>query len=178
MFILFSTAWVFAAGFGSPLALFAGFVFGKWLGLLFVIIGMAIGASLLYVFANYFLKEIIKDKFLNKFKNLKEKFEKSEFIYLLIYRFVGGIPFSLANVLPCIFNVKINNFFWSTFFGVIPSIFLITSIGSGLEKIIDQNLKAPNMIDLIKYPSIYIPMIAFFVLLIITIFFRKLFYKN
>jgi uncharacterized membrane protein YdjX (TVP38/TMEM64 family) len=178
LFILFATAWVFAAGFGSPLALFAGFIFGKWLGLLFVIVGMAIGASLLYVFANYFLKEIIKDKFLNKFKNLKEKFEKSEFIYLLIYRFVGGIPFSLANVLPCIFNVKINNFFWSTFFGVIPSIFLITSIGSGLEKIIDQNLKAPNMIDLITSPSIYIPMIAFFVLLIITIFFRKLFYKN
>ena len=33
LFILFSTLWVFAAGFGSPLALFAGFIFGKWFGL-------------------------------------------------------------------------------------------------------------------------------------------------
>ena len=178
LFILFAAAWVFAAGFGSPLALLAGFIFGKWLGLLFAITGMAIGATLLYVFANYFLKEIIRDKFLNRFKNLKEKFKKSEFIYLLIYRLVGGIPFALANVLPCIFNVKINNFFWSTFFGVIPSLFLITSIGSGLEKIIDQNLKAPSINDLITSPSIYIPLIAFFVLLVITIFFRNLFYKN
>jgi uncharacterized membrane protein YdjX (TVP38/TMEM64 family) len=53
-FILFSILWIFAAGFGSPLALFAGFIFGKWFGLLFIVIGMSIGATLLYVFANYF----------------------------------------------------------------------------------------------------------------------------
>ena len=45
---------VFAAGFGSPLALFADFVFGKWFGLLFAVIGMTIGATLLYIFANFF----------------------------------------------------------------------------------------------------------------------------
>tara|TARA_Y100000591_G_scaffold234266_1_gene205079 strand:+ start:5 stop:724 length:720 start_codon:yes stop_codon:yes gene_type:complete len=178
MFILFATLWVFAAGFGSPLALFAGFIFGKWFGLLFAIIGMTIGATLLYTFANYFLKEMIRDKFLNRFKKLEEKFKKSEFLYLLIYRFVGGIPFQIQNVLPCIFDVKIINFFWSTFLGMIPSLFLVISIGSGLEEIIDKNLEAPSFIDLITSPSIYIPMIAFFILLGITIFFRKIFYKN
>jgi len=178
LFILFAILWVFAAGFGSPLALFAGFIFGKWFGLLFAVLGMTIGATLLYVFANYFLKEIIRDKFLNRFKKLEEKFRKSEFIYLLIYRFVGGIPFQIQNVLPCIFDVKIINFFWSTFLGMIPSLFLIISIGSGLEEIIDKNLEAPSILDLITSPSIYIPMIAFFVLLGITIFFRKTFYKN
>ena len=111
LFILFATLWVFAAGFGSPLALFAGFIFGKWFGLLFAVIGMTLGATLLYIFANYFLKEMIRDKFLNRFRKLEEKFRKSEFIYLLIYRFVGGIPFQIQNVLPCIFNVKVFNFF-------------------------------------------------------------------
>ena len=178
LFILFATVWVFAAGFGSPLALFAGFIFGKWFGLLFVIVGMTLGATLLYVFANYFLKEIIRDKFLNRFKSLEEKFKKSEFIYLLIFRLVGGIPFQIQNVLPCIFNVKIYNFFWSTFLGIMPSSFLIISIGSGIEKIIDQNLKAPSMIDLITSSSIYIPLIAFFALLVIAIFFRNLVYKS
>ena len=178
IFILFSTLWVFAAGFGSPLALFAGFIFGKWFGLLFAVVGMTLGATLLYIFANFFLKEMIRDKFLNRFKKLEEKFRKSEFIYLLIYRFVGGIPFQIQNVLPCIFDVKVRNFFWSTFFGIIPSLFIIISIGSGLEEIIDQNLEAPSAIDLITSPSIYIPMIAFFALLGVTIFFRKIFYKN
>mgnify|MGYP001348966743 FL=1 len=177
-FILFSILWVFAAGFGSPLALFAGFIFGKWFGLLFTVIGLSIGATLLYIFANYFLKEMIRDRFLNRFQKLEEKFQKSEFLYLLVYRFIGGIPFQIQNVLPCIFNVKVYNYFWSTFLGMIPSLFIINSIGSGLEEIIDQNLNAPSVIDLITSPSIYIPLIAFFGLLIITIFFKKFFYKN
>ena len=178
IFISFSILWVFAAGFGTPLALFAGFIFGKWFGLLVAVIGMSIGATLLYIFANFFLKKMIRDKFINKFKNLEEKFKKSEFLYLLIFRFVGGVPFQIQNVLPCIFNVKVHNFFWSTFFGIIPSLFLVISIGSGLEEIIDQNLEAPSIVDLITSPSIYIPLIAFFALLGITIFFRNLFYKN
>ena len=178
LFIIFTVIWVFAAGFGSPIALIAGFIFGKWLGLIFLIFGMTIGATGLYIFANYFLKEIIKDKFLNRFKNLEKKFKKSEFIYLLIYRFVGGIPFALSNVLPCIFNVKITNFFLATLLGMVPQLFVVVSIGSGLEKIIDQNLEAPSILDLIISPEIYTPIIAFFVLLIITIFARRLFYKK
>ena len=178
IFISFSILWVFAAGFGTPLALFAGFIFGKWFGLLVAVIGMSIGATLLYIFANFFLKKMIRDKFIDKFKNLEEKFKKSEFLYLLIFRFIGGVPFQIQNVLPCIFNVKVHNFFWSTFLGMIPSLFLVISIGSGLEDIIDKNLEAPKLIDLITSPSIYVPMIAFFALLIITIFFRKIFYKN
>jgi uncharacterized membrane protein YdjX (TVP38/TMEM64 family) len=178
LFILFTTLWVFAAGFGSPIALFAGFIFGKWFGLFFAVVGMAFGATLLYIFANFFLKEMIRNKFLNRFRNLEEKFKKSEFLYLLIFRFVGGVPFQIQNVLPCMFDVKIYNFFWATFLGIIPQLFLATSIGSGLEEIIDRNLVAPSVIDLITSPSIYIPMIAFFALLLITIFFRNLFYKS
>ena len=177
LFIIFSTLWVFAAGFGSPLALLAGFIFGKWFGLLFAVIGMTIGATLLYIFANFFLKEMIRDKFLNRFINLEKKFRKSEFIYLLIFRFVGGVPFQIQNILPCIFNVKVSNFFWSTFLGIMPSLFLVISVGSGLEEIIDKNLDAPSITDLIFFPSIYIPIIAFIILLIITILLRKLFYK-
>ena len=178
LFIIFATIWVLAAGFGSPLALMAGFIFGEWLGLLFAVIGMTIGATLLYIFANSFLKEIIRDKFLNKFKNLEKKFKKSEFIYLLIYRFVGGIPFAIQNILPCMFNVKIKNYIWSTLLGLLPTVFLTTSIGSGLEKIIDQNLDAPSMIDLFSSPSIYLPLLGFLALLIITIISRNFFYKK
>ena len=178
MFIFFTIIWVLAAGFGSPVALFAGFIFGKWIGLLIVITALSIGASLLYLFSNFFLKELIKEKFLSKFKNLDEKFKRSEFIYLLIYRFIGGIPFAISNVLPCIFNVKLFNFFWATFIGILPQIFLICSIGSGLEKIIDQNLEAPSFMDLIYSQDIYIPLTIFIILIIGTIFLRKLFYKK
>ena len=178
IFVLFTIVWVLAAGFGSPVAIFAGFIFGKWIGTLLLVIGLSIGATFLYIFANFFLKEIIKEKFLEKYKNLDAKFKKSEFVYLLVYRLIGGIPFAISNVLPCIFNVKVLNFFWATFIGIIPSLFLICSIGSGLEKIIDQNLEAPTIIDLISSPDIYFPLIIFICLVLITIYLRKFFYKD
>ena len=178
VFISLTILWVLMAGFGSPVALLAGFIFGKWLGTIILVLGLSVGATILYIFGNYFLKEIIKEKFLNKFKNLEIKFKKSEFIFLLVYRFVGGIPFAIANVLPCLFNVKIFNFFWSTLIGIIPSTFLIVSIGSGLEKIINQNLEAPRLLEIIYSPDIYMPMIAFVALIIITIVTRKIFYKK
>ena len=165
------------AGFGSPIALIAGFIFGKWLGTFVLTIGMTVGATILYIGANYFFKEIIKEKFLTKFKSLEVKFKKSEFIYLLVYRFIGGIPFVISNILPCIFNVRVTNFFMATLIGLIPQLFLLVSIGSGLEKIIEQNLEAPKIIDLIYSPEIYIPMLAFAALLIITIVAKKIFYK-
>ena len=178
IFIFLTILWVLMAGFGSPVALLAGFIFGKWFGTIILVLGLSVGATILYIFGNYFLKEVIKEKFLDRFKNLEIKFNKSEFIFLLVYRFVGGIPFAIANVLPCLFNVKIFNFFWSTLIGIIPSTFLIVSIGSGIEKIINQNLEAPGLLEIIYSPDIYMPMIAFLALIIITIVTRKIFYKK
>ena len=178
IFILFTIIWILALGFLSPLGLFAGFIFGKMYGVIILIFGTAIGATLLYLFANYFVKDIIKEKFLIKFQSLESKFKKSEFLYLLFFRFVGGTPFNLQNLLPCIFNVKTSNFFWSTLIGIFPQTFLIVSIGSGLEKVIEKNSEVPGISDIIFTPDIYIPILAFVGLVLITILLRKLFYKN
>ncbi|MDC0427314.1 VTT domain-containing protein [Candidatus Pelagibacter sp.] len=178
IFLIASIVWFVMAGFGLPAALLAGFIFGKWLGTFILIIGMTIGATILYIIGNYFFKDIIKEKFLIKFKNLETKFKKSEFIYLLAYRFIGGIPFALSNVLPCIFNVRVNNFFWATLIGLAPQLFLVVSIGSGLEKIIEQNLETPKITELLFSPDIYIPLSIFVILLIVTFFFKKLLYRQ
>ena len=178
-FLSFTILWVFPfLGFGSPIALLGGFIFGKWIGTIVVVLGLSIGATFLYIFGNYFLKDLIREKFLNKFQNLENKFKKSEFNYLLIYRFLGGIPWQISCLLPTLFNVRTLNFFFATLIGIIPQIFLAVSIGSGLEMIIEQNSEVPKIIDIIFTPNIYIPIIAFFTLVILTIFLRKIFYKE
>ena len=179
IFFVLTVLWVFPfLGFGSPVALMGGFIFGKWIGTLIVVFGLSIGATFLYIFGNYFLKNFIREKFLNKFQNLEMRFKQSEFIYLLIYRFIGGIPWQLSCLLPTLFNVKVKNFFFATFLGIIPQVFLTASIGTGIEKIIDQNLQVPGLTDIIFTPDIYIPISAFFILILISIFLRKFFYKN
>jgi len=178
-FLILTILWVFPfLGFGSPIALLGGFIFGKWLGILIVVLGLSVGATFLYIFGNYFLKDIIRNKFLNKFKNLEIKFKKSEFIYLLIYRFIGGFPWQLSCLLPVVFNVKVTNFFFATLIGIIPQIFLVVSIGEGLEKVIDQNSEIPGIKDIIFSSEIYIPILSFLTLVLITLILRKLFYKH
>ena len=179
IFLMLTVVWCFPLlGFGSPIALIGGFIFGKWIGTLLVVIGLSIGATFLYKFGNYFLKELIRKKFLDKYRNLEIKFKKSEFFYLLLYRFIGGIPLQLSCLLPTIFNLRASNFFFATLIGIIPQIFLVVSIGNGLEKIIDQKSEVPSIMDLINSRDIYIPLLAFFGLVLITIFIRKFFYKK
>ena len=76
LFFLATIFFVLMLGFGSPVALLGGFIFGKWLGTIIVAAGLSMGAMFLYIFANYFLKDLIKIKFLHKYKNLDEKFKK------------------------------------------------------------------------------------------------------
>ena len=178
-FLFLTIFWVFPfLGFGSPIALLGGFILGKWIGTIIVVLGLSIGATFLYSFGNFFLKDIIRDKFLNRFKTLEIKFKNSEFIYLLIYRFIGGVPWQLSCLLPTLFNVKKLNFFFATFIGIIPQIFLAVSIGAGLDKIIEENENIPKFTDIIFSKDIYIPILAFLSLVLISIFLRKLFYKS
>ena len=66
IFLVITILWVFPfLGFGTPIALMGGFIFGKWVGTLVVVLGLSIGATFLYIFGNYFLKEFIKEKLLN-----------------------------------------------------------------------------------------------------------------
>ena len=66
-FSIFAIIWIALLGFGSPIALLGGFMFGKWLGTIIVVIGLSVGATFLYMFGNYFLKDLIREKFLNKY---------------------------------------------------------------------------------------------------------------
>ena len=177
-FLIFTIIWVLILGFASPILLAAGFIFGKWLGVLLAVGSLSIGATILYIFAGYFFKDLIEEKFLSKFKNLETKFKKNEFIFFLIYRFVGGIPFQIANLLPILFNVKRKNYFFGSFLGIMPLGFIVASLGSGISEIIKNNDTVPSLLDLLSSNEIYLPILGFIFLVFLTIILKKFFYKN
>ena len=178
LFLISTIVWVLLLGFGAPVFLLGGFIFGKWVGTLLVVFGLSIGATILYFFANYFFKDFIKQKFSVKYSSLNEKFKQNEFLYFLIYRFVGGIPFFISNILPTLFNIKIRNFFFGTLIGMAPQLFVGTTIGSGIEKIINKNEEPPQFLELLMSSEIYIPILGFIFLIILAFFFKKYFYDN
>jgi len=94
-FFIFTAAWVALLGFGSPILIFSGILFGKWIGTVISIISISIGALVLYSIANFFFSEIIKKIHEKKFKKYIQLFQKNEFFFYFLYRFVGGlgVPF-------------------------------------------------------------------------------------
>ena len=178
LFLLGTIIWVLLLGFGSPVFLVGGFIFGKWLGTLIIVFGLSIGATFLYMFTNYFLKDLIEEKFSSRFNNLTEKFKENEFTFFLIYRFIGGIPFFISNILPTIFNVKIRNFFLGSVIGMTPQLFVGASLGAGLNKILEENSEAPSLLQLLLTPDIYLPIIGIITLVLIGFLLRKKFYSK
>ena len=179
IFFIFSIIWTLMLGLAMPLLVFSGFVFGKWWGILIVLTSTTIGASLLYLLASLFFKDIIQNKFAPRFSKLKKFFNQNELVYFMFFRFVGGggTPYPIQNILPTLFNMSFKNYVIATFLGSMPSMFVTVSIGSGIEKVIDQNVTL-GVTDVIFSPEIYIPIIGFFVLLIIGFIIKKNYFKE
>ena len=176
-FLLGVILWVMLLGFGSPILLIGGFVFGKWIGTILVLLGLTTGATFLYLIANYLFKDLIKSKFSSKFLNLTEKFKQNEFTFFLIYRFVGGIPFFISNILPTLFNVKIKNFFFGSLIGMAPQAFVGVSLGAGLNHIIEENQKLPSFFEILFTPDIYLPILGIIILVVIGFVIKNKFYQ-
>ena len=178
-FFIFTVAWVALLGFGSPILIFSGILFGKWIGTIISIISISIGALILYVIANFFFRDTVKKILEQKFKKYIQLFQKNEFYYFFLYRFIGGlgVPFFLQNILPVLFNMKKKNYFFSSLFGFVPSFFVFNTIGAGLNNYIEKSENF-SFLELVLLPEIYFPILMFIVLIIASLLIKKKFFTD
>jgi len=178
-FFIFAVIWVALLGFGSPILIISGLLFGQIIGTLVSVFSISIGALILYSIGNFFFRDIVKAVLEKKFEKYIQLFQKNEFFYFFVYRFVGGlgIPFGLQNLIPILFGMKKLNYFLASFLGFIPGFFIINTIGAGLNSYISQ-AENFSMVDLIFSPEIYIPILMFLALTIFSIVLKKKFFDD
>ena len=178
-FFIFAVAWVVLLGFGSPILIFSGILFGKWIGTIISIISISIGALFLYTIANFFFRDTVKKILEHKFKKYIQLFQKNEFYYFFLYRFIGGlgVPFFLQNIFPVLFNMKKKNYFFSSLFGFVPSFFIFNTIGAGLNNYIEK-FENFSFLKLVLLPEIYFPILMFIILIIISLLIKKNFFTD
>ncbi len=178
-FFTFSVVWVALLGFGSPILIISGILFGKWVGTLISVISISCGALILYSVGIFFFRDLVKTLLEKKFEKYIRLFQKNEFFYFFTYRFMGGlgVPFGLQNLIPVLFDMKKINYFLASFFGFIPSMFIMNTIGAGLNSYVEQ-AQFFSMIDLIFSPEIYFPIILFVGFMIISFLVKKKFFDN
>ena len=174
IFFFFCLIWVSLLGFGSPLLLISGILFGKWIGTFISVLSISIGALILYSITSFFFKDLVFNLFEKKFSKYINLFRKNEFNYFLAFRLAGGlgIPFGLQNVLPVIFNIKKSNYFFASFLGFIPIFFIWNTIGSGLNQYIKQSDNF-SFINLLLNKEVYLPIILFIFFMLISIVIKK-----
>ena len=177
IFVIFSIIWILLLGFVLPLLILSGFVFGKWWGTLIGVTSIAVGATLLYMLANFFFRNVIKKKLVPKFYKLKKFFIKNDILYFMIIRFFGAIPFQIQNILPVLFDMRVKNYFFATLVGCMPTMFISVAIGSGIGDLIKQNDKL-SFLSVLSSPEIFIPIIAFISILFAAFIVRKLYFKQ
>ena len=178
-FFIFAVVWVALLGFGSPILIFSGILFGKWIGTIISIISISIGALILYIIANFFFRDTVKKILDHKFKKYIQLFQKNEFYYFFLYRFIGGlgVPFFLQNIFPVLFNMKKKNYFFSSLFGFVPSFFVFNTIGAGLNNYIEKSENF-SFLKMVLLPEIYLPILMFIVLIIVSLLIKKKFFTN
>ena len=178
IFFVFTIFWVSLLGFGTPIALLGGFMFGKWIGSLLVVFSLTTGSLCLYLIGKYFFYKFLNKKLHNKFNYLEKIFSKNELLIMIVFRFVGLVPFFIANLLPVIFNVSIKNYYLGTLIGIFPAIFIMVSLGSGLSNVINTSEAMPSFLSLIMLPEIYFPIIGFLIIVVLSIFLKKFLNKK
>ncbi len=178
-FFFFAIIWVALLGFGSPLLIISGILFGQIIGTIISVISISVGALALYSIGNFFFRDLVKSILEKKFEKYIKLFQKNEFYYFFIYRFIGGlgVPFGLQNLIPILFGMNKMNYFLSSFFGFIPGFFIFNTIGAGLNSYI---AKAENfsIIDLVFTPEIYSPIFMFSILMILSLIIKKKFFNG
>ncbi len=178
-FFIFSIIWVSLLGFGSPLLIVSGILFGKWMGTFISVLSISVGALNLYLIANFFFKELVYELLKNKFNKYVNLFKQNEFNYFLAFRLAGGlgIPFGLQNVLPVIFNIKKTNYFLASLIGFAPMFFIWNTIGSGINKYIKQ-ADSFSFTSLFFEKEIYLPIIFFIIIMFLSALIKKRFFKD
>ena len=143
------------------------------------VISISLGALILYSIGIFFFRDLIRVMLEKNFEKYIQLFKKNEFFYFFIYRLIGGlgVPFGLQNLIPILFGMKKINYFFASFFGFIPSFFIMNTMGAGLSKYVEQAQKF-SMIDFVLTPEIYLPILSFIILIILSIFIKKKFFDN
>jgi uncharacterized membrane protein YdjX (TVP38/TMEM64 family) len=136
---LFILAYTAATSLSLPVASFltllGGFLFGKYLGTVYVVLAATMGATIIFSVARSSVGQTLREKAGSLYQRIEKNMQDNAAGYMLFMRLVPLFPFVLVNIVPALFNVRIFTFAWTTFVGIIPGTFVYVNLGQQLAEI-------------------------------------------
>jgi uncharacterized membrane protein YdjX (TVP38/TMEM64 family) len=120
---------------GLVLSLTVGFIFGRWVGTVLVVIAATVGATLVFLAARYLFADAARKRLGAVGERLNAGFTENAFSYLLFLRLVPAFPFFLVNLAPAFTAVPVRTYVLATLIGIIPGTFVYVNLGQTLGRI-------------------------------------------
>lgn len=121
---------------GEVIQIAGGFIYGVWLGTLYLIVGVTIGSVIVF-FASRFLgyplvKAFVSENKLNKFIQLMQS-QKAETVTFILF-LLPGLPKDILCYVGGLTPIKPLRFFIITIIARFPALFISVYIGANLQK--------------------------------------------
>ncbi len=120
----------------SPLAIFAGTIFGTWWASLWTMLGATIGAMIAFWIARRFGRPVV-EKIISKEKlsKIEEKFSENNLILTVFLLRLLPLPlFDAVSYAAGLTHISVRGFISATFFGLLPLVFLFSYMGNFLAE--------------------------------------------
>ncbi len=147
----------------AGLSLAAGLAFGEVWGAVYLMTGAMIGTSATFMISRYFGRGLIEKMLKGKFKDLDQKLVQKGFMTILFFRVVPLVPYEVLNYAAGLSRIQFKDYFFATFFGLIPGVVISAFFGGSLGDIKTfKDILAPKflvaiglMALIIAVPAIY-----------------------
>ena len=120
---------------GLVLSLTMGFLFGRWVGTVLVVIAATVGATLVFMAARYLFADAARKRLGAIGERINTGFTENAFAYLLFLRLVPAFPFFLVNLAPAFTAISVRTYVLATLIGIIPGTFVYVNLGQTLGRI-------------------------------------------
>ncbi len=114
------------------MTLLGGFLFGRWVGTLLIVISATLGATIIFLIARSALGDTLRKKAGSLYDKVAQNMKENAIGYMLFMRLMPLFPFVLVNILPALFNIRLLPYVLTTFFGIIPGTFVYANLGQEL----------------------------------------------
>jgi uncharacterized membrane protein YdjX (TVP38/TMEM64 family) len=134
-FLVYAGAVAFSLPGGLALSLATGFVFGRWVGTVLVVLAATLGATLVFLAARYIFADAARKRLGAWGEKINDGFTQNAFSYLLFLRLVPAFPFFLVNLAPAFTSIPLRTYVLATFVGIIPGTFVFVNLGQTLGRL-------------------------------------------
>lgn len=134
-FVVYAGAIALSLPGGLVLSLAMGFIFGRWVGTVLVVIAATVGATLVFLAARYLFAEAARKRLGAVGERINAGFTENAFSYLLFLRLVPVFPFVLVNLAPAFTAIPVRTYALATLIGIIPGTFVYVNLGQTLGRI-------------------------------------------